>query len=80
MSNSQNINRINNTIGILSDLYNRELDLGKADDVLMAINNLKAVREDIIKERNVRIERMMKDTFKKAVEHLGRTNEIKSPS
>jgi hypothetical protein len=54
------------------------LDLGKADDILGAINNLKAVREDIIKERNVRIEQMMKDTFKKAVEHLGRTNEIKS--
>lgn len=78
MSNSQNINRIHNTISILSDLYNRELDLGKADDILGAINNLKAVREDIIKERNVRIEQMMKDTFKKAVEHLGRTNEIKS--
>ena len=68
-------------ISILSDLYIRELDLGRADEILEATTLLKTVQEGLIEERTVRVNRMMKESFKKAVEHLERTNDgIKSPT
>ena len=80
MSNSNNLNKMTIAISILSDLYLRELDLGKADDLSHVINNLKAVREELIVERTARVNNMMKESFKKAVEYLERTkDEIKSP-
>ena len=80
MSNSNNLNKLTISISILSDLYIRELDTGKSDDLSQVITALKAVKEELVVERNARVNLTMKESFKKALEYLERTNDgIKSP-
>jgi hypothetical protein len=55
MSNSTNINKLNSVLRSLWELELTEYYLGKADVLTSAINTLRAIREEMIAEREKRI-------------------------
>lgn len=55
MSNSTNINKLNSVLRCLWELELSEYHLGKADVLTNVINIIRAVREEMIAEREKRI-------------------------
>lgn len=57
MSNSTNLNRMSWAIQTLWDAEVRTLDLGIADTLTAVMNVLKQVKEEMVVERNKRLQR-----------------------
>jgi hypothetical protein len=61
MSNSTNLNRMNWIISVLWDAEIQTRDLNLADTLIQVRHLLNSIKEDMVKERNERIARMIRD-------------------
>lgn len=57
MSNSTNINTLTSIINSLWEMEIKELDLGKADKLYTTLYELRAIKENMIAEREKRLQK-----------------------